>query len=84
MSIVVRTLSKRVFEIVREQVASGQLPGKLGVSKIPLREARAWLEQEGLVTNQATRGCFVGPMSSAKGEKVFQLLLKIEPIAAAR
>ncbi|WP_326838798.1 hypothetical protein [Sphingomonas alpina] len=51
MSIVIRTLSERVFEIVREQIVTGQLPedvpirqdalaSDLGVSKIPLREAR--------------------------------------------
>ena len=48
MSIVVRTLSERVFEVVREQILNGHLPNgepirqdalanELGVSKIPLR-----------------------------------------------
>jgi len=95
MSIVVRTLSERVFEVVREQIVRGQLPhdlpirqdalaAELGVSKIPLREALARLEQEGLLTSHANRGYFVQPMSSAQAEEIFELRLAIEPIAAAR
>jgi len=95
MSIVVRTLSERVFEVVREQIVSGQLPhdlpirqdalaAELGVSKIPLREALARLEQEGLLTSHANRGYFVQPMSSAQAEEIFELRLSIEPVAAAR
>ncbi|MDR7258571.1 DNA-binding GntR family transcriptional regulator [Sphingomonas sp. BE270] len=95
MSIVVRTLSERVFEIVREQIVTGQLPhdlpirqdalaAELGVSKIPLREALARLEQEGLLTSQANRGYFVQPMSSAQAEEIFELRLAVEPVAAAR
>src|SRR4051794_4304531 len=95
MSIVVRTLSERVFEVVREQIVSGQLPhdlpirqdalaAELGVSKIPLREALARLEQEGLLTSHANRGYFVQPMSSAQAEEIFDLRLAIEPVAAAR
>ncbi len=49
MSLVVRTLSDRVYEIVREQIVTGRLAdnapirqdalaAELGISKIPLRE----------------------------------------------
>lgn len=95
MSIVVRTLSERVFEIVREQIVTGQLPhdvairqdalaAELGVSKIPLREALARLEQEGLLTSHANRGYFVQPMSSMQAEEIFELRLAVEPAAAGR
>lgn len=95
MSIIVRTLSERVFEVVREQIVTGKLPhelpirqdalaAELGVSKIPLREALARLEQEGLLTSQANRGYFVQPMSSAQAEEIYELRLCIEPAAAAR
>ena len=94
VSIVVRTLSERVFEIVREQIVSGRLgtdspirqdalAAELGVSKIPLREALARLEQEGLLTSQANRGFFVQPMSTAQAEEIYALRLAIEPDAAA-
>lgn len=94
VSIVVRTLSERVFDIVREQIVSGQLgsqapirqdalAAELGVSKIPVREALARLEQEGLLTSHANRGFFVQPMSAIQAEEIYALRLAIEPAAAA-
>ncbi|RKF18911.1 GntR family transcriptional regulator [Altericroceibacterium spongiae] len=93
MSIVVRTLSEQVLEVVRDRIITGQFPtGKvirqdalateLGVSKIPLREALARLEQEGLLKSQANRGYFVQPMSIETAEEIFELRLSIEPGAA--
>ncbi|MCG2839618.1 GntR family transcriptional regulator [Sandaracinobacter sp. RS1-74] len=95
MSIVVRTLSEHVFDIVRERIVTGQLgteapirqdalAAQLGVSKIPVREALARLEQEGLLTSLANRGYFVKPMSAARRDEIFELRLAIEPAAAAR
>ncbi len=94
MTIVVRTLSDRVFEIVRERIVSGALAetlpirqdalaSELGVSKIPLREALARLEQEGLVAGQANRGYTVRPMSALQAEEIYELRLAVEPGAAA-
>lgn len=94
MSIVVRTLSDQVLEIVREQIVSGMLPtqtpirqdalaAELGVSKIPLREALARLEQEGLLTSHANRGYHVRPMSAGEMAEIYALRLAIEPAAAA-
>ena len=94
VSIVVRTLSERVFDIVREQIVSGRLSSEapirqdalaaeLGVSKIPVREALARLEQEGLLTSHANRGFFVQPMSAVQAEEIYALRLAIEPQAAA-
>jgi DNA-binding GntR family transcriptional regulator len=94
MVIVVRTLSERVFEIVREQIVNGKLTkgmpirqdalaGELGVSKIPLREALARLEQEGLLKSHANRGYFVQPMSADQVDEIFALRLAIEPRATA-
>lgn len=94
MSIVVRTLSEQIFSIVREQIVTGQLPvdqairqdalaNELGVSKIPLREALARLEQEGLLVSQANRGFFVRPMSAEEAEEIYALRLSIEPAAVA-
>ncbi|WP_294201746.1 GntR family transcriptional regulator [uncultured Sphingomonas sp.] len=95
MSLVVRTLSEQIFTIVRERIISGHLPedqpirqdalaNELGVSKIPLREALARLEQEGLLTSQANRGFFVRSLGAAEAEEIYELRLAIEPDAAAR
>lgn len=94
-AIVVRTLSDQVFEIVRERIVTGRLRDdapirqdalatELGVSKIPLREALARLEQEGLLVSQANRGYTVRPMSAEEADEVYALRLVIEPAAAAR
>jgi len=94
MSIVVRTLSDRVFEVVREQILKGQLrndepirqdalANELGISKIPLREALARLEQDGLLINHPNRGYFVQAMSREQVHEIYALRLSIEPQAAA-
>ena len=94
MSIVVRTLSERVFELVRERIVTGQLSNEvairqdalaaeLGISKIPLREALARLEQEGLLTSQPNRGYFVRAMSAEEADEIYALRLALEPAAAA-
>lgn len=94
MSIVVRTLSEQVFAIVRERIVDGSirpeaairqdaLAAELGVSKIPLREALARLEHEGLIQGQANRGYSVLPLSAAQADEIYGLRLAIEPAAAA-
>ncbi len=59
------------------------LAGELGISKIPLREALARLEQEGLVQSQANRGFFVRDLNTAEAEEVYALRLKLEPDTTA-
>jgi DNA-binding GntR family transcriptional regulator len=94
VTIVVRTLAERIFDVIRERIVEGKLPvmepvrqdalaAELGVSKIPLREALARLEHEGLLTSQANRGWFVRPMSSDQAEEIYLLRLATEPAAAA-
>ncbi|MCM8730636.1 GntR family transcriptional regulator [Hephaestia sp. GCM10023244] len=93
MSIVVRTLAEQVFEVIRERIVTGRLAydiairqdalaAELGVSKIPLREALARLEQEGLLISQPNRGYFVRPMTADEADEIFVLRLDIEPRAA--
>jgi len=93
-SIVTRNLSDQIFELVRERIVSGQvsadlpirqdaLAAELGVSKIPLREALARLEQEGLLRSHPNRGFFVRGLSQEEAEEVYALRLKLEPDAVA-
>jgi len=90
----IRTLSDRLVDVVRDFILSGALPSEdpirqdalateLRVSKIPLREALARLEQDGLVISHPNRGFFVRAMSPEEAEEVYALRLKLEPDAAA-
>lgn len=94
MSIIIRNLSDQLVELVRDRILTGAvhpdlpirqdaLAAELGVSKIPLREALARLEQEGLIRSQANRGYFVRALSTEEAEEVFALRLKLEPDAIA-
>jgi len=87
-------LSAQLVERVRERSRRGAgrpdlpikqdaLAAELGVSKIPLREALARLEQEGLLRSQANRGFFVRALSTEEAEEVYALRLKLEPEAVA-
>jgi DNA-binding GntR family transcriptional regulator len=95
MSILVRTISDQAYEVMRERILNGAMPGgspvrqdtvadELGVSKIPLREALTRLEQDGLVISFPNRGFVVRSMSADEAEEVFELRLKLEPDAMAR
>lgn len=90
MSLIIRNLSDQLVDLVRDRILSGAvlpdtpirqdaLAGELGISKIPLREALARLEQEGLLKSHANRGFFVRALSTDEAEEVFALRLKLEP-----
>lgn len=94
MSLVIRTLSDQLVDLVRNRILSGAvsteqairqdaLAAELGVSKIPLREALARLEEEGLIRSQANRGFFVAPLSASEAKEVYELRVKLEPEATA-
>jgi DNA-binding GntR family transcriptional regulator len=94
MALEIRTISDRLVDIIRDRILSGEIPSnvairqdtlaaELEISKIPLREALARLEQDGLLVSHPNRGYFVRPMSTEEAEEVFALRLKIEPDAAA-
>ena len=89
-----RNRTDHLVEVVRERILTGSvsadlsirqdvLAAELGVSKIPLREALAKLEQEGLLRSHANRGFFVQPMSAAEAEELYALRLRLEPDTVA-
>ena len=93
-SIVVRNLSEQLVQLVRDRILAESVPldqpirqdalaSELGVSKIPLREALARLEEEGLVRSHANRGFFVRPLSASEAEEVYLLRLQLEPATVA-
>ena len=88
-------MSGTLAEQLRERILSGAaepgqpirqdtLAAELGVSKIPLREALARLEEEGLLRSERNRGWFVAPLTAAEAREVYALRLTLEPHAAAR
>lgn len=90
MTIIVRNLAEQLVDVVRDRILTGvvapdrpirqdALASELGVSKIPLREALARLEQDGLLVSQANRGFTVRPLTAAEAEEVYALRLKLEP-----
>lgn len=90
-----RTLAERLVELLRESIVQGEIPpdqpvrqdalaARFQVSKIPLREALARLEQDGLVISHPNRGYFVRALSWDEAREVYELRLQIEPDAAAR
>jgi DNA-binding GntR family transcriptional regulator len=94
LSIVVRTLAERVYENLRDRIVAGRLgtdvpirqdavAAELGMSKIPVREALARLEQVGLLVGRTNRGYVVPPMTVEDIEDIYSLRLAVEPRAAA-
>jgi DNA-binding GntR family transcriptional regulator len=92
--VVHRNLPDQLTELLRERILAGvaapgepvrqdALAAELGVSKIPLREAMARLEQEGLLRSEANRGYFVRELSADEAREVYALRLRLEPAAAA-
>lgn len=88
-------LSQQIIESLRDRIVGGgfdagqpirqdALAAELGISKIPLREAFAKLEQEGLIVSRANRGFFVSPLSVVEAMDVFDLRLQLEPAATSQ
>ncbi len=75
-------------EILRGELAPGDLLAesaaavRLGVSRVPVREALFTLEREGLVVFGPTGRAFVRGLTSADFEELFALRLTLEPMAA--
>lgn len=89
------TVTEFVTEKIRDRIVLGALqPGQklsvydlaveLGVSRVPLREAVRQLEAESLVDNLPRRGTVVRPLTFEDVTDAFEILDKIEVIAARR
>jgi DNA-binding GntR family transcriptional regulator len=85
-----RTAQASIVSALREAIFSGEyqsghalrqetLARKLGVSRIPIREALQQLEMEGLVSIDPNRGAFVTPVDAHEVEEITELRLLLEP-----
>jgi DNA-binding GntR family transcriptional regulator len=84
------TTAKDVADVLRRRILSGHyredrfirqemIAGELGVSRIPVREALAQLESEGLVVRHKFRGAMVPKLSREEIQEIFELRAMIEP-----
>lgn len=79
---VARVLKQRILaghyaedQFIRQELIAQEL----GVSRIPVREALAQLEAEGLVVREKYRGALVPKLSVTEIEEIYALRLMIEP-----
>lgn len=79
---VARVLRERILagtydedQFIRQELVATEL----GVSRIPVREALAQLESEGLVVREKFRGAMVPRLSNTEIEEIYALRLMIEP-----
>lgn len=90
-----RNLSDEVADSLRESIRAGTLPpgarlverelaARLGVSRIPVREAIQRLAEEGLVRKVAHRGTFVYSPSAAEIEQISSLRVVLERFVVER
>ncbi|MBI1897437.1 MAG: GntR family transcriptional regulator [Acidobacteria bacterium] len=84
-----RILAHEIADNVRRLIEGGVYPpgaplrqeevaGRLGVSRIPVREAFRLLEADGLVTVHANRGAFVARPSDEEVAELFDVRLMLE------
>lgn len=89
------TLQYKVTTKLRDLILKGEFKmgdrlmqeewaAKLGVSRMPLREALKQLEVEGLVCIEPRRGAIVTPVSSEDIEEIYQLRAMLEGEAAVK
>lgn len=86
------TLSVLAVRLLRERIASGQLPPgsrlsdlalakEIGISRTPIREAILRLEEMGLIERKAYRGSIVAGIDLSRLEEVTALRIELEGLA---
>ncbi|MGD2162118.1 MAG: GntR family transcriptional regulator [Anaerolineales bacterium] len=68
----------------RQPLRQDEIASLFGVSKIPVREALAQLNAEGLVTLIQNRGAFVSSLSADEAEEIYIMRDALEKIALER
>ncbi len=90
-----KTTPETVALVLKEAILSGELvqggqlrevgiATEMGISRAPLREALAKLEEEGLVVRIPFRGRFVAEASAKAVQEIVSLRIRLEPFAVER
>jgi DNA-binding GntR family transcriptional regulator len=88
-----KTIRRRIYEHLREQLLNGQIPPRqhlieakiakeLGTSRTPVREALHSLELEGLIESIPRVGYVVKPINEDEVEEICEIRAAIEGLAA--
>jgi len=67
-----------------ERLNQAEIAERLGVSRMPIREALRQLDAEGLVTLQPYRGAIVSSLSSAELTEIYEMRIALEVLALRR
>jgi len=67
-----------------ERLNQADLAGRLGVSRMPVREALRRLEAEGLVTMQPYKGATVAGISVVELQEIYEMRMALEALALRR
>lgn len=89
---IAKTVPDSVYSVLHKEILEGlhppgaplkqdEIAARLGVSKIPLREALSRLESEGVVVLKPRRGFFVASFDVAEIEEIFELRASLEELA---
>ena len=79
-------LDSRLIQLLTQnaRLSNSELSRRLGVSRVPVREALFTLEREGLVEFSATGRAFVKELTPRDFEELLLLRLTLEPLGARR
>lgn len=92
MPVKIESLDVRICRELRGRVVAGDLPpglsineerlaDELGVSRTPLRQALARLEQDGFLDLRPNRGFFVADLSGEEARELYPILAALEGLA---
>jgi DNA-binding GntR family transcriptional regulator len=83
LSALIRRAIREGVYLPGQELVQSDLAARLGVSRVPLREALRILAGEGLLTFRQGQGAVVTKLDAAEIEDLYDLRLKIEPDLAA-
>jgi DNA-binding GntR family transcriptional regulator len=86
------TLGSQMYDLLRDRILSGEIPGgahiaqsalseEMGISRIPIRDALQRLESDGLVTGDDIGRYTVVPFTAEDAEEIYAMRRKLEPFA---